>query len=485
MSDATSKTPRARETPPPLEGKWWISAILITLTFVVAAACITILAVTLIQTRAGTLVIDGVAVGVPKIDYVGRRWVEVQHLLKTDAEELRKKDVRRADLASKATAADLQRKAKRGDVETLLAAFFHRIESGEPELAAQIRNRGHQDQVGRILGARSRLVEKDPTLEATIKQIEAAYDGYRKADIENDAAQANLNGVLQEIATVQATLNRNKQAIDEVFSIIKADLDEDARQRIENTFYELNIDNYKCGRPPFERECGAVIGLVNRGFYRLLTLRPDLLTLTLVILMGVLGSALQMSHAYFMKSQVQTLGGYFQRVTVGAMTALVIFIVAKAGVPVLADPSRLGGDAPINPYFVSFLAIISGLLSENAIANIQAQGARMFGSGTDIKRWSREDLTAEVEQKGSTVGQLANYLGVREAMAAAMLKGEEPLDSSQQKMVALCLGRDIRSLFTDIPPPVSASTVAWASAPAPTTTPAPTSTTTPPPTSGG
>ena len=57
-----------------------------------------------------------------------------------------------------------------------------------------------------------------------------------------------------------------------------------------------------------------------------------------------------------------------------------IFIVTKAGVPVIADASKLGGDAPINPYFVSFLAIISGLMSENAIAFIQAKGAKFFGT---------------------------------------------------------------------------------------------------------
>ena len=44
--------------------------------------------------------------------------------------------------------------------------------------------------------------------------------------------------------------------------------------------------------------------------------------------------------------------------------------------PVIADASQLGSDAPMNPYFVSFLAIISGLMSENAIMMVQAQGAK-------------------------------------------------------------------------------------------------------------
>ena len=93
----------------------------------------------------------------------------------------------------------------------------------------------------------------------------------------------------------------------------------------------------------------------------------------LVIAMGVLGSSMQVNFATLVKNQTVTISGYVMRLTVGALTALVIFIVAKAGVPVIADTSRFGGDAPINPYLISFLAIISGLMSENAIASVQAK----------------------------------------------------------------------------------------------------------------
>jgi hypothetical protein len=95
------------------------------------------------------------------------------------------------------------------------------------------------------------------------------------------------------------------------------------------------------------------------GFINVLvTTQPDILTLTLVILIGILGSSLQMTYAFFTQHRVEKVGAYMLRVCVGAITALVIFIVAKAGVTVVADATRLGGDAAINPYFVSFLAII-------------------------------------------------------------------------------------------------------------------------------
>jgi hypothetical protein len=101
---------------------------------------------------------------------------------------------------------------------------------------------------------------------------------------------------------------------------------------------------------------------------------------------------------------------------VGAITALVIFIVAKAGVPVIADASRVGGDAPINPYFVSFLAIISGLMSENAILSVQTQGARFFAPDAvpEQLRWARFDLRDAFKEANRNPDNVRRLLNVEE-----------------------------------------------------------------------
>jgi hypothetical protein len=169
--------------------------------------------------------------------------------------------------------------------------------------------------------------------------------------------------------------------------------------------------------------------------------------------MGILGSALQITHAFFMKNQAQTVGGFFQRISVGAMTALVIFIVAKAGVPVLADPARLGGDAPINPYFISFLAIVSGLLSENAIASIQAQGTKLLGgSAEEPNRWARRDLTKDATAQNLSVADIAGYLEIDAETAGDMLCGKQSIQPAQQKIIVVSLRADPRDIYTDIPP---------------------------------
>jgi lambda repressor-like predicted transcriptional regulator len=131
-----------------------------------------------------------------------------------------------------------------------------------------------------------------------------------------------------------------------------------------------------------------------------------------------------------------------------------MFIVAKAGIPVVTDTSKLGGDAPINPYFVAFLAIVSGLLSENALANVTAQGEKFLGQGAaGPDRWARADLTPELQGQGLSLAALASHLGVTETVAAVMLKGEQKIDPAGQKIIAIYLRKDLRDLFTDIPPP--------------------------------
>jgi hypothetical protein len=161
-----------------------------------------------------------------------------------------------------------------------------------------------------------------------------------------------------------------------------------------------------------------------------------------------------MTNAYFKDREREvTIGSYFLHLSVGAVTALAIFIVAKAGVPVIADASRLGGDAAINPYFVSFLAIVSGLLSENALASIEAQGKRVFGEGSpEPDRWVRADLTADTAKEGRSIKELAAYLDDNETMTTAMLKGEEKIEPSKQHVIAVYLRRPVREIFTDIAP---------------------------------
>src|ERR1039457_7246768 len=129
-------------------------------------------------------------------------------------------------------------------------------------------------------------------------------------------------------------------------------------------------------------------------------------------------------------------------------------LVSKAGVPVIADASKFGGDDPIDPYFVSVLAIISGLLSEQAIITVQNLGQRFFGSGGGTPdRWARTDLTSRLQTEKLTIKALADYLGSSENDTLSILKGQMRADAAQQQTIAVFLRSTVRELFTDIAPP--------------------------------
>ena len=431
--------------------KWLTSTLLVVLTLLAGVACVIVLSATLTQTRVSTQVSEGGNVGIRKLDYVGRKWIDLLLRIEERSGDIDAKEAKTDELSVGVTMAEAGRAASKKETDALLVGFYFRIQDVDDNLAKLIHEQGHETQVGYISAAKDRIIAVHAPLGPIIDAIEASFHNSREADKKAIAANADKQANLDALAALKEQVKGAKALLDEQFALIKPGLDAEGRARVENAFYELNINNANCGVG--NTRCGPVGGPINRGYYQLLTLRPDLLTLFLVILMGVLGSALQISHSYFMKNEVQTVGGYFQRISVGAMTALVIFIVAKAGVPVLADPARLGGDAPINPYFISFLAIISGLLSENAITNIQAQGAKLLGPGaSEPERWARYDLTPELNTQGLSLAKLAELLGVHETVVTAMLSGKQKIDATAQKIIAVYLRREPRDIFTDIAP---------------------------------
>ncbi len=421
-------------------GDWIVSALLMAVTLVVAALCVLLLSATLAQTRLSAIAVDGVNVSIWKLDSVGRQWSGIRRLLQGQSQQLADAQRERIDKTARATATQARFDAQKNDFDQLLQEFHDRVAGVDPQLAGQIEKKSYPEQTGYIMAARGRLHASNPELDSAFAAIDAAAATLAKAELERDAAQIDKDTVVQKITDLTTGIEQDRKALDTIFDLIKPNIDSESRARVENALYELYFDR----------------GFTSTVLKRFITAQPDALTLSLVILMGVLGSALQMTYAYFVKNQAASVGGYFLRLSVGAITALVIFIVAKAGVPVIADATRFGGEAPINPYLVSFLAIISGLMSENAIGSVQAQGVKFFGAGSDgPDRWTRSDLSSDLTTQGLSLTNLAAYLGASEDDAAAMLKGSAKIPPAQQKVIAIYLRRSPRDLYTDIPPPAT------------------------------
>jgi len=416
---------------------WLVSAALVIATLLLAASCIFILSTVLAQTRLSSITIDGVSLSVRKLFSIGDQWKTTRDQIQTELQLRNTARNQRIDLNVRATNAKNDLAAKRSYLDELLQTLHRRVDATEPPIAA-VNGKGYPDQIGAIQESQPQLHKDHPELDQFVVDVVNAYRDYGAAERASASAAAQLQALDEQLKDLSERIDNDTKSLNSVFDLIKPGIDAGSREKVENALYELFFK-------------GQWLTQASAAF---ITMDLDNLTLLLVIMMGVLGSALQITHAFVLRNQAITISGYLLRISLGAITALVMFIVAKAGVPVVTDASRLGGDAPINPHFVAFLAIISGLLSESALANVQQQGEKLLGqdsAGPD--RWARRDLTPELDAQGLSSAALAEHLGVSETAAAAILKGKEKIDPAAQKLIAIYLRADMRDLFTDIPPP--------------------------------
>jgi hypothetical protein len=415
---------------------WLASAGLVIATLLLAASCIFILSSVLAQGRLSSITIDGVNLSVRKLVSIGDQWKTTRDQIQTELQLRNSARNQRIDLSVRATNAKNDLSAKKAYLDELLQTLHRRVDATEPPIAA-VNGKGYPDQIGAVQESQPQLHKDHPELDSFVVDVGNAYRDYGTAERASESATAQLQAVDEQLRDLSERIDNDTKSLNSVFDLIKPGIDAPSREKVENALYELF----------FNRQ---FLTSLSAAF---ITMGPDNLTLLLVIMMGVLGSALQMTHAFVVRNQAITISGYLLRISLGAITALVMFIVTKAGIPVVTDAARFGGDAPINPHFVAFLAIVSGLLSESALANVQHQGEKLLGQGSGgPDRWARRDLTPELQTQGLSVAGLASHLGVSEMGATAMLKGEQKIDPEAQKLVAIYLRADMRDLFTDIPP---------------------------------
>jgi hypothetical protein len=181
----------------------------------------------------------------------------------------------------------------------------------------------------------------------------------------------------------------------------------------------------------------------------------ELLVLALVLSMGVLGSGLFMATRFEEDYALLSWPAQILRPCAGAVTALVLYIVVKAGLLVVADPTQVGGHAPVNPFFISFLGILAGLMSERVLHAVKNVGETFLhrgeGAPEDRARWTTGDLSPMIVAARRTPEQLAACLApmspddVRE-----IIQARRPAKAREQQVIAAFLGRDPREIFTDL-----------------------------------
>lgn len=184
------------------------------------------------------------------------------------------------------------------------------------------------------------------------------------------------------------------------------------------------------------------------GMERFLLIPSPVLVLMLTMGMGLLGSVVTMTWSFVRRDGDLTVRRFLTLPFVGMMSAFIIFIFINAGqLTLTAD----GTAAKLNPFVLSFVGIISGLLSERAYARISDVGSNFFKVDAGVARWGAR-LQQAMTEKGVTVSELAQHLLTSEEEIKRIADESIAATFEQQRLIAACLRMPIRDLFSDTEP---------------------------------
>ncbi|MDX2277774.1 MAG: hypothetical protein NW206_20165 [Hyphomonadaceae bacterium] len=138
----------------------------------------------------------------------------------------------------------------------------------------------------------------------------------------------------------------------------------------------------------YERVRGEVMALQNLSPYGISAYlaqgHPALLSTVLVLLMGALGSLLYLFPAYLNRPQPVTLEEIAVRVIFGMCAALAFYVLANAtvaGFSIGAGVAQANTASTLNPFTVSLIGIVAGVLAEDIAKWIQDRGRGIFTQG--------------------------------------------------------------------------------------------------------
>lgn len=209
---------------------------------------------------------------------------------------------------------------------------------------------------------------------------------------------------------------------------------------------------------------GHAVAAITPDFWRasILTEMPsEMLTLIVVVAMGALGGTIHLTQLYFRQRDGRPendadkgLWYFIFRPMLGCITALSVFILAKAGVLVVSTPGLGEPGGTLSPYFVAFLGIISGLLAESALRTIQEAGNRWFSTAQalDRERWAY-GLADRLKGAGAETQKtlLQNLLGVPAGTLDEWIAEDAPVPGKYQTPIAAFFRLPLREIFSDLP----------------------------------
>ena len=188
-----------------------------------------------------------------------------------------------------------------------------------------------------------------------------------------DNAQESLCIIYQEYKTLDAYVETlYTEAID---TDNKRDLGMIAQDKI----IKLRTDTL------FSELFSTVDFMQKLGYNQFLRQPRELLVLQLTMVMGMLGSLVAMTWSFIRRDSTMSFRRTLFLPLVGGVSAFIIFVFFKAGQLTISSGS---GTSSLSPFFLSFVGIISGLLSERAYARMESVGTKFFTDDGDQLRWA-------------------------------------------------------------------------------------------------
>lgn len=416
----------------------WLVMLIVTAVFL----AIIIFSASQFQSRLASLTLNGGPLTIWKAEPLLEQWRNSRQLLDVATTILVESQKRRAEAVSKLNQARADASDARVYAVQTHLELVNKVALKNADLAEQMRAYGELqiDVLNKLRsGPLGQLAGNDPQIAQALTNFVTHFEFWTFKDGVAKSFEGQVTSLDEAVKADQQNLDAARSSAQLIIPTTDGKtIDEVQRVQIENAIYE------------FDAVRSLLWGLVYR-----FSLQPsDFLVLVLVIVMGVLGSSLQLSYIYVNEFGSRNISFYVFRPFLGILTALVVFIVTKAGVPLVTDTSKLGGNAPINPYFISFVAIISGLLSERALAALREIGSGYFrGSEGEPRRWARDGLRESFKAMNCDPLRLKAVLDTADKDLNEWIDGKTAVPPDVQRLIAAVLDRPRRDLFTDIPPP--------------------------------
>lgn len=256
-----------------------------------------------------------------------------------------------------------------------LAAADQKLMDAKSQLALAVG--GIETRLG-LIPASAEVAAADVSIESLESQI-AEIERAPKLTSDDRATLAALRKALAQAGAEEATRNARLDAV--------AAAEREARAAASSV---SDINRQILGLKSqygenYDRIRNEALALAPLAYtQQMVSLHPTFLSTMLVLLMGALGAVLFLFPAYATKSINVTFEVIIVRIIFGMVTALAFYIVANA--TLAGFTLSAGGDASaatlsLNPFTVSLLGIIAGVMADDIANWIHSRGKDILGGG--------------------------------------------------------------------------------------------------------